>query len=211
MKRFIVISLSLIVTMSLIACGNSIENNEQNKVSTTELSGENENDTIKNVTQAVGELTKIYQVPAEKIYVNVPDYQEIESGFSKLYVIGRQINIAITADDTIKVTTLEQAQEGVFKDYIKNMQNYATIDELKVEKDSKLTVNGTEMYKFEGKLACHAETGDYELYTIGYSFIMDGIPCSIEGTVLDKSQPDDMINQVRNTVNAMAQTVRNTK
>ena len=216
MKRFIVISLSLIATMSLIACGNSIENNEQNKVSTTELSDENENDTIKNVTQEAVELTQIYQVPAEKIYVNVPDtwathYQEIESGFSKLYVIGRQINIAITADDTIKVTTLEQAQEGVFKRYIKNMQNYATIDELKVEKDSKLTVNGTEMYKFEGKLACHSETGNYELYTIGYSFIMDGIPCNIEGTVLNKSQPEDMINQVRDTVNAMAQTVRNTK
>ena len=40
---------------------------------------------------------------------------------------------------------------------------------------------------------------------------MDGIPCSIEGTVLDKSQPEDMINQVRDTVNAMAKTVRNTK
>lgn len=91
------------------------------------------------------------------------------------------------------------------------MQNYATIDELKIEKDSKVTVNGTEMYKFEGKLACHAETGNYELYTIGYSFVMDGIPCSIEGTVLDESQPEDMINQVRDTVNAMAQTVRNTK
>ena len=40
---------------------------------------------------------------------------------------------------------------------------------------------------------------------------MDGIPCSIEGTVLDKSQPQDMIDNVRDTINAMAQTVRNTK
>ena len=55
------------------------------------------------------------------------------------------------------------------------------------------------------------QTGNYELYTIGYSFVMDGIPCSIEGTVLDESQPENMINQVKDTVNAMAQTVRNTK
>ena len=40
---------------------------------------------------------------------------------------------------------------------------------------------------------------------------MDGIPCSIEGTVLNETQPQDMIDNVRDTVNVMAQTVRNTK
>ena len=143
--------------------------------------------------------------------MNVPDYQKIESNRSQLFVIGRQINIAVTANWKIQGTTVEQAHADIFKDYVRNLQNYAHIDELKIEKDSKLTINGIEMYKFEGKLACHAETGNYELYTIGYSFVMDGIPCSIEGTVLDESQPENMINQVKDTVNAMAQTVRNTK
>lgn len=211
MKRIILVSLSLIVAISLVACGNSIENNEQNKVSTTELSGENENDTIKNVTQAVGELTKIYNVPTRNIYMNVPDYQRIESNRSQLFVIGRQINIAVTANWRIQGTTVEQAQEDIFRDYKENLHAWAPIDELKIEQDSKVTINGTEMYKFEGKLACHGEAGNYELYTIGYSFVMDGIPCSIEGTVLDKSQPQDMIDNVRDTINAMAQTIRNTK
>lgn len=211
MKRIILISLYFIMAISLFACGS---NNENKNIESSEMNIKNtvqNSTTTDNIKTSNVNLTKIYNIPTYNIYMNVPNYQEIESGFSKLYVIGRQINIAITADDTIKVTTLEQAQEGVFKDYIKNMQNYATIDELKVEKDSKLTINGIEMYKFEGKLACHAETGNYELYTIGYSFVMDGIPCSIEGTVLNKSQPEDMINQVRDTVNAIAQTVRNIK
>lgn len=212
MKKFTVIGLCVFMAVSLAACGKNVENSDKNNTTITEPNVQDKNNTKKEeASQIAVNLTKTYRIPAKKIYVNVPDYQEIESGFTKLYVVGRQINIAITADDTIKETALEQAHQAIFKDYVKNMQNYATIDELKVEKDSKVTVNGTEMYKFEGKLECHAETGNYELYTIGYSFVMDGIPCSIEGTVLDESQPEDMINQVRDTVNAMAQTVRNTK
>lgn len=212
MKKFTVIGLCVFMAVSLAACGKNLENSDKNNTTVTETNVQDKNNTKKEeASQTAVNLTKIYRIPAKKIYVNVPDYQEIESGFTKLYVIGRQINIAITADDTIKENALEQAHQAIFKIYVKNMQNYATIDELKIEKDSKVTVNGTEMYKFEGKLACHAETGNYELYTIGYSFVMDGIPCSIEGTVLDESQPEDMINQVRDTVNAMAKTVRNTK
>lgn len=212
MKKFTVIGLCVFMAVSLAACGKNVENSDKNNTTITEPNVQDKNNTKKEeASQIAVNLTKTYRIPAKKIYVNVPDYQEIESGFTKLYVVGRQINIAITADDTIKETALEQTHQAIFKDYVKNMQNYATIDELKIEKDSKVTVNGTEMYKFEGKLACHAETGNYELYTIGYSFVMDGIPCSIEGTVLDESQPEDMINQVRDTVNAMAQTVRNTK
>jgi hypothetical protein len=213
MKKFTVIGLCVFMAVSLAACGKNVENNDKNNTTVTETNVQDKNNTKKEeASQTMVNLTKVYRVPVnKKIYVNVPDYQEIESGFTKLYVIGRQINIAITADDTIKETALEQAHESIFKVYAENMHAEAVIDELKVEKDSKVTVNGTEMYKFEGKLACHAETGNYELYTIGYSFVMDGIPCSIEGTVLDKSQPEDMINQVIDTVNAMAQTVRNTK
>ncbi len=212
MKKFTVIGLCVFMAVSLAACGKNVENSDKNNTTITEPNVQDKNNTKKEAASQIAvNLTKTYRIPAKKIYVNVPDYQEIESGFTKLYVVGRQINIAITADDTIKETALEQAHQAIFKDYVKNMQNYATIDELKIEKDSKVTVNGTEMYKFEGKLECHAETGNYELYTIGYSFVMDGIPCSIEGTVLDESQPEDMINQVRDTVNAMAQTVRNTK
>lgn len=210
MKKIILVSLSVVIVMSLVACGK----NKDNKIDNTEAITE---DNIKNYTESEiikesnSDLTEIYNVPAKNIYMNVPNYQKIESSRSQLFVIGRQINIAVTANWKIQGTTVEQAHKDIFQDYVKNMHAEAVIDELKVEKDSKVTVNGTEMYKFEGKLACHAETGNYELYTIGYSFVMDGIPCSIEGTVLDKSQPEDMINQVRDTVNAMAQTVRNTK
>ncbi len=211
MKRIILISLYFIMAISLFACGS---NNENKNIESSEMNIKNtvqNSTTTDNIKTSNVNLTKIYNVPTYNIYMNVPDYQKIESNRSQLFVIGRQINIAVTANWKIQGTTVEQAHADIFKDYVRNLQNYAHIDELKIEKDSKLTINGIEMYKFEGKLACHAETGNYELYTIGYSFVMDGIPCSIEGTVLDESQPEDMINQVKDTVNAIAQTVRNTK
>lgn len=212
MKKFTVIGLCVFMAVSLAACGKNVENSDKNNTTVTETNVQDKNNTKKEeASQTMVNLTEIYNVPAKNIYMNVPNYQKIESSRSQLFVIGRQINIAVTANWKIQGTTVEQAHKDIFQDYVKNMHAWAVIDELKVEKDSKVTVNGTEMYKFEGKLACHAETGNYELYTIGYSFVMDGIPCSIEGTVLDESQPEDMINQVIDTVNAMAQTVRNTK
>lgn len=207
MRKLIVICISVVTTLTIVACGNDGQVNNHES-STTKIENTT---TINETANSNNALTEIYNVPARNIYMNVPDYQKIESNRSQLFVIGRQINIAVTANWKIQGTTVEQAHADIFKDYVRNLQNYAHIDELKIEKDSKLTINGIEMYKFEGKLACHAETGNYELYTIGYSFVMDGIPCSIEGTVLDESQPENMINQVKDTVNVMAQTVRNTK
>jgi hypothetical protein len=211
MRKFIVICISIVTTLTIVACGNN-GNADNLENSITKIENTETNSNITNETANFNNaLTKIYNIPTRNIYMNVPDYQRIESNRSQLFVIGRQINIAVTANWRIQGTTVEQAQEDIFRDYKENLHAWAPIDELKIEQDSKVTINGTEMYKFEGKLACHGEAGNYELYTIGYSFVMDGIPCSIEGTVLDKSQPQDMIDNVRDTINAMAQTVRNTK
>lgn len=237
MKRIIIV-LCLVIATTLVACGNNeetnVEGNETVIDDTTKNSTDDAEDNVNVMEKVINDFAKkysnvpttttgakylfdnvarIYQVPAEKIYVNVPDYnyQEIEQGFTKMFVIGRELNVAITSDDTIKTTTLEQAHKEIFNDYTQNLQNYAKIDELKVKTDETVTINGIEMYKFEGELECHYDTRRYELYTIGYSFVMDGIPCSIEGTVLNETQPQDMIDNVRDTVNVMAQTVRNTK
>ncbi len=116
--------------------------------------------------------------------------------------------IAVAAVWVAKGSTLEQAQKDVVDNYILEMQNYAKIKNLTIEKDEYVTINGIDMYKFEGKLNCTSEIGDYDLYTIGYKFIMDGIPCCVQGTVYNEDQPEEMINTTRDTVNAMIKTLR---
>lgn len=156
MKKFIVISLCIAITITITACDNNI--NESSEIKTENTM---KNSTVMSEdTNANSFLTEIYNVPARKIYMNVPDYQRIESNRSQLFVVGRQINIAVTANWKIQGTTVEQAHKDIFQDYIKNLQNYAKIDELKIEKDSKVTINGTEMYKFEENQQRKGKTND---------------------------------------------------
>lgn len=209
MKNKILLSLvcALLIVGLATGCGNSKNNDVVDTNNPTENKEQVKDDTNNNTDSSL--LSGTYKVPLKNIVVDVPNYQHIEAGYSYLYVVGRKINIAITSvKEGSEATTLEQAHKDSFAKYVQNLQNYAKIDELKIENDKNVTINGVNAYRFEGKLKCHDDTGNYELYTIGYSFIMDGIPCSIEGTVLDKSQNQDMINEVRDTVDAMIKTLR---
>ena len=211
MKNKILLGLicGLLIVGITTGCGNSKNNDDVDTNNPNENKEQVKDNTNNNTDSSL--LTGTYNVPMQKIYIDVPNYQAISSGLSRLYVVGRKLNIAITPNWNKTGSTLEQAHKDSFDAYVINLENYAKIDELKIENDKNVTINGINAYRFEGKLKCHGETGDYELYTIGYSFIMDGIPCSIEGTVLDKSQDKDMINEVRNTVDAMMKTVRSEK
>lgn len=151
----------------------------------------------------------IHHVPTFDIYLRVPNWHPKENGFTFLYSNNDDMIISIEALILDKGTTLEKAQQRNYEHYVVSMQNYAKIDNLSIEKDEYVTINGIDMYKFEGKLNCHAETVKYDLYTIGYTFIMDGIPCCVQGTVYNEDQPEEMINTTRNTVNAMIKTLRN--
>lgn len=149
----------------------------------------------------------IHQVPTFDIYLRVPNWHPIENGFTFLYSNNDDMIISIEALILGEGTTLEKAQKDVVNKYIGAMNNYAKIDNLSIEKDEYVTINGIDMYKFEGKLNCHGETGKYDLYTIGYTFIMDGMPCCVQGTVYNKGQSEEMINTTRDTVNAMIKTL----
>ncbi len=150
----------------------------------------------------------IYHVPTYDIYIRVPNWHPKENGCTYLLSNNNNMIIAVAAVWVAKGSTLEQAQKDVVDNYILEMQNYAKIKNLTIEKDEYVTINGIDMYKFEGKLNCTSEIGDYDLYTIGYTFIMDGIPCCVQGTVYNEDQPEEMINTTRDTVNAMIKTLR---
>lgn len=149
----------------------------------------------------------IHKVPTYDIYIRVPNYHPKENGCTYLLSNNDNMIIAVAAVWVAKGSTLEQAQKDVVDNYILEMRNYAKIDNLSIEKDEYVTINGIDMYKFEGKLNCHGETGKYDLYTIGYTFIMDGMPCCVQGTVYNKGQSEEMINTTRDTVNAMIKTL----
>ena len=210
MKKVLCIIIALTM-LSLCACGNSETNKPNNTTNPTDAISEqptsnNDDSSTKNI-----ELQTTYKVPLKDIVVDMPNYQQIECGYTKLFTVGREYNIAVTSCKNVNVTELKEAHNSAFAKYQNNYQNYAKINELIISNDSTSTVNGVEVYRFEGELACSDDTGEYKIYTVGYSFIMDGIPCSIEGTVLNKSQPQEMITEIKDTVDAIIKTLRSTK
>ena len=48
-------------------------------------------------------------------------------------------------------------------------------------------------------------------YVVGYTFIIDKIPCNITGVVTEKEQNEESIQEIKSLVDEMARTVRNTK
>ena len=212
MKKTIAILICAIMALSMCACGSDkTENSSSGADSVLETSSESkqpEEDTSSKVDTNGVELTDTYKAPMKDIVIDLPNYQHINNGYTDMYVVGRKINIGITTARKRQANSLEEAHDSAFADYKIGVQNYAKIDELVIESDEKKTINGIEVYRFEGRLKCNSFSGPYEIYTVGYSFIMDGIPCSVEGTVVEKEQSQEYIDETRKVVDAMITTLR---
>lgn len=187
-------------------CGSEPTNTEN-----PETNNNNQTEENKKPQESVNvDLPLTYKVSGKNIYVNAPNWQEIDKGFTKLYILHGQRYIAVTAEKSNTTTDLSQAHQYAFEKFKQNIQNYSYVNTLNVNKDSKETINGIEVYKYEGTVNCGRDTV-YDAYVIGYSFIMDGVPCTITGSVIDENQPGEMIEEVKSIVESMIKTVRNNR
>lgn len=149
---------------------------------------------------------------ANGVYLDVPDYEKKELGYTGLFVVFKdyyetQRYIAITKDDDTKVEALEEAHNVVFEVFKNNIQKYSYVNSLNIESESKENINGIDVYRYEGTLNRGHDTV-YDAYVVGYSFIYNGIPCNITGSVDDEAQDQADIDEIREIVDAMIQTVR---
>lgn len=213
MKKIISILLSLVfLTLLFTACGNTNnENNDlQNKDSTI--------NTTESTTEKVNNDGKLnfnyetYRVPMKEIYIDLPStpYHLVEMGYTKAAFIYDEQCVSITWNELSQAATLEQAQKDNINEFSINVQNQVKIDSLNVKEDETVTINGVEMYRFEGEFNCTRSAGAYTQYAVGYTFIMDGIPCSVIGTVMNKyeEQPSSVIKEVEEKVDAVIKTLR---
>ena len=153
-------------------------------------------------------MTRTYKVPLRNIYVDVPNYQEIEQCYTELFIIhdSRYVSLTSAFDDV--ASTPKEAHKVTFKKLIQNMQNYeGGINGINITKDEETTINGIDMYLFEGTINYGTDT-KFDGYAKGCAFVLDGIPCEIVGSVIDKSQSQALIDEISNIVDEMTQTVR---
>lgn len=210
MKRLLSVILAMVLLLTMVACGNqSDEGGETPNVDNSQTQSQTESDVTKNEPSNDDKVTLAYayKVSGKNIVVDVPNYQEINKGFTQLYIMHGEKYVAITAAKNSSATDLETAHDDAFAKFKENVQNYSYVNFLTVKNDSTETVNGVEVYKYEGTVNCGKDTV-YDAYVIGYSFIMDGVPCTITGSVIDQAQSQDMIDEIKTTVEAMIKTLR---
>lgn len=213
-----VVSLILVlafVVIGLSGCGNSEKETKEPQTSVVENSQNNEQE-----RENIGFNTETYQVPVNAIYIELPasPYHLVEMGYTKAAFIYGEQCISITGNKSSQATTLEQAQNDNIKKYAVGVDNQMHIESLTVAEDEYITINGIEMYRFEGEFNCYNETiiggqaerTPYTQYAVGYTFIMDGVPCSLIGTVLNRfnDKPDSVKKDVEEKVDALIKTLR---
>ncbi len=210
MKKLLCLITVIFLLLSMTACGNSTQeenNNPSTDNSQSQTSNSEETNNEKDHDSNKITFTYSYKVPGKNIVIDVPNYQEIEKGFTQLYILHGEKYVAVTAAKNSTATELSAAHEDAFAKFKENIQNYSYVNSLNVTQDATEKINDIEVYKYEGTMNCGKDT-IYDAYVIGYSFIMDGVPCTVTGSVINQEQPADMIAEMEATVEAMIKTLR---
>lgn len=222
MKKSMCIFFSaLLCLLCCVGCGktDNIEP-ETNGSANASAPVQTESDTKKQEKAELDFDTETYNVPLRKIYIELPasPYHRVELGYTEASFIYGEQCISLTANEEGNASDVKLAQQDNINRYSKNMQNQMHIESLTVAEDEYITINGIEMYRFEGEFNCYNETiiggqaerTPYTQYAVGYTFIMDGVPCSLIGTVINRfeEQPDSVKKDVEDKVDALIQTLR---
>ena len=214
MKKVINVFAATVLSMSMIGCGGQGTSkvsitDDTPVVSTQEEDKKEEN--VTNNTTVSSNLPNTFKVPSKEIYADAPNYQEIEQGFTQLYIVHEQKYCAVTSSIFDTADSLLEAHEISFSLFQQNMANYeGGINSIQIDQEQNLTVNGIDTYYFEGSIN-YGTDNIHDGYAVGYAFIIDGVPCEIIGSVIDDEQSSVTIQEIKDNVDAMMKSVRTTE
>lgn len=206
MKRLIgnILIISMLLTLS--ACVSTKDTTKPTNNQEANIQDQQNTDLEEKTNQSL--LPYTYCVPLEDIYIDVPNYQEIEQGYTQVYIVHDSRYVTITSDFDSVASDAKDAYLKTFEVFRDNMQNYeGGLNYFNITTDKMMTINGIDIYYFEGTIN-YGEENPYDGYGVGYSFIMNDIPCAIIGSVIDKEQPEELKKEIKEIVDVMMQSVR---
>lgn len=223
MKKIITLLLAMVIAGTcLTACNGKDKQTGNGKGETTEVNS-NQTDKTAETTkeEAETEETKneLFRSLSHRIfgddttiYLSVPDWPEVEKGYTTLFILDGIEYIAVTGNrdgenDESVISSLSTAHECAFDNFVGAIQNRSKVKSLTVTSESTETINGIEVYRYEGVLNVDDESMP-EVYACGYSFVYEGIPCNITASVIDETQDQEMIDELKTLVEAMIPTIR---
>ena len=209
-KRIAAVAMSLVLAMTATSCEKKNDNvvkggNDTSAVVSTAV--------IKESTEGPSEandsklLSGTYKVPAENIYVDVPQMKEIESGYSVVFLDLDEKYLTFPCMPESSATDCNDALEQTVNLFKANIRNYHRVNELGEVTKENVTVSGIEACKIEGSVSAGRDPV-YDAYFYGYAFVYNGLPCAIYGSVINEGQPEQAKEIVKEYADAMMQTVR---
>lgn len=225
MKKSIVLLLVMAIIGSCVtACDGSNKKTDKKSGETNDVNVEQTDKTEKTEkTEEESEQTensgllrdysfRIAGTSDDGIWIGVPGWHEVELGYATLFSKSQEEMVVVACnkdaqDDSSVISSLSTAHESSFNEFVLAIQNYNYVTGLTVTSESTDTINGMEVYRFEGVLNID-ETKIQELAAVGYSFVFDGMPITIIGYVRDEAQDQEMYDEVKAILDAMILTVK---
>lgn len=209
-NRFIISAICVGLLLGLCACGDKNEKNPvvaetgEEYIPQTELETEGSSSDTDSPNKI---LVGTYKVPLQKIYVDVPAFNLIEEGYTRIFWDSGIKYVTFTCLYEETADSVMTAHKKAIEKFMLNVADHHHVKEIGKLDDKTVTINGIETYCYEGKISCG--TGNmYDAYIYGYSFVVNGFPCSVIGVVKDESQPEAEKKLVKELVDEMMKTVR---
>jgi len=202
----------LVLSTIVISCSsnkNTVESATENIV-ITEL-GDNEKNVIVTETEQEDILNPLtpntFKVPLREIYVDVPDYNDIESGYTEIFKDGERKYITFNYFEESACTSASEAFDISYPQFKVNVSSWHRINTEEFTSMEEVEINGIAAQKVTGTVEYGMKNMTY-CYLYGYSFVFEDVPCAIIGVVSDKSQPQEEIDELIAIVDAMMESVR---
>lgn len=156
-------------------------------------------------------LTKRFTLETEKIIIDLPgnEYTDTQYGNSRILFPTVKDNEGFVAYSVTLgkgvYDVLYEAANGTNKQFESDYDEIVEIGELQFRMDEDATINGIECVRFMGHYYPEYEESLGVMYTYGYTFIHNGVACSIRGLAygVDKEAELDM----HSVVDAMMESV----
>ena len=218
MKELLTKLLVSLLAVSLVLCLAACNTNSDDKTEPTDTGSQQQTENTSEPDDTAnqgdnnekGLLSGTYKVARKDIYVDIPDFNAIEEGYTQIYLDGSSKYVAFTCHKAESAETVEDAHTKAYDCFKSGIDSHHHINDETNLQTSSVTINSIQTMKFEGTISA-GRNPVYDAYAYGYSFVYDGLPCSIIGVVMDETQPDDEKQLVKQIVDEMMKTVRNSK
>ena len=219
MKKIVKMIMVLFLLCNITGCGDSGNENLSNNDNNIVQNDSNQNssthvDTDNDSVEKNDMLPRTYNVPTKSIYIDIPKWADKILGYT-WYCSKENMFIAVVSQKRSDASDLDAAHTDAIEWFHGDAIDEVTSIQLNVSKDSYETINEIDMYQYEGTLLCSKDNFDLnnpekqrEIYAKGYSFIMDGVPCTVIGGVLGDEQAQSDIDEVSEIIDAMIKTLR---